>query len=134
TAGELEPAIEAFNAAIDLQRTVHQQAQDVADYRKFLSKHLFNYGRVLRKAGRPAEAIEAALERRAPWQDDGEHLGQVAVELGEAARQLRGGNLSDGDVEAAARAVAEAVETLKLAEACGGDLASLKSQPALSFL
>jgi eukaryotic-like serine/threonine-protein kinase len=131
--GQAVAALPVYEEAIKHQRLAHERAAQIAEYREFLSKHYFNYGRALRAAGMPAEAADAALERRKLWPEHGEHLGQVAVELAEAAAQLRG----DGSPEEAAR-IAELEEqtkdTIRAAAAGGVVLADLRQHPALAFL
>ncbi|RIK77941.1 MAG: hypothetical protein DCC67_12120 [Planctomycetota bacterium] len=133
-AGDLDAALAAYQSAIEHQRTAHERSPDVPDYREFLSKHLFNYGRALRAAGRPAEAVEAALQRRVLWPDHGEHLGHVAVELAEAAALLRQSTSVADNATLAETAEAEAAATLRQAAANGCDLERLKSAAVLAFL
>ncbi|MCC6491981.1 MAG: serine/threonine protein kinase [Pirellulales bacterium] len=132
--GELDAALAGYERAIAQQRAVHERSPEAADVREFLSKHLFNYGRALRAAGRPAEALAAARERRQLWPGHGQRLGQVAVELAEAAAQLRREPLRDDRLVLAAEAEAEVVETLRQAAAHGCPLATLKDVKALAFL
>ena len=53
-----------------------------------MSKHYWNYGRVLRAAGRPKEAAEAALERKKLWSNNPQRLYWVAIELALAAGEM----------------------------------------------
>ena len=54
--------------------------------REPLSKMYYNHGQSLRRTGRLDLAAEAALARREVWQDNGQRLFGVAVELAEIAR------------------------------------------------
>jgi hypothetical protein len=84
-----EESLPVYEAAITHQQLAFDEAPQVAEYREFLSKHLFNYGRALRNSDRPQDAAHVALQRRQLWPTNGLHLGQVAVELAEAASQIR---------------------------------------------
>ena len=87
-----------------------------------------------------------ALRRQELWPTDGEHLGKIAIELAEAARQIRGNAAAERDETAAdplskkgELALAEQFETaaadaLHQAAAHGCDLASLRTAAALAFL
>jgi tetratricopeptide (TPR) repeat protein len=131
--GQSEASLAVYEQAIEHQRVAYQREPQFAEYREFLSKHLFNYGRALRAAGRPAEAAQAALERRKLWPEDGEHLGEIAVELGEAAAQLREAGESHG-AEQVEQLEAEAAASLRQAAASGADVARLRASKALDFL
>jgi hypothetical protein len=81
----------------------------------------------------PGKAAEAALERRKLWPTHGEHLGQVAGELAQAALLVR----ADDSEEAPARAAeieASVRDTVQAAAASGADVAALRASKALSFL
>jgi serine/threonine protein kinase len=136
-AGRRDEAIEIYRKAIAEQRAAFDRAPQVAEYRDFLSKHYYNYGRALRAAGDPAQAAEAALARRSLWKGDGEHLGQIAVELAEAAVQAR--DAADEDSAKAAAELADRLEnevaaTVRDAAAAGGNLAALRGEPAFQLL
>jgi hypothetical protein len=88
----------------------------VARYRTFLSKHYYNYGRVLRELGRPAEAIRVALARKELWPNDPQRLFTVAEELALASQRLAGAEHSGMTAQQGA---AFAVETLRQAVAAG---------------
>jgi tetratricopeptide (TPR) repeat protein len=124
-------ALPVYEEAIAHQRVAFSRAPSVTEYREFLSKHYFNYGRALRAAGRPKDAAAAALKRRELWPEHGDHLGQIAVELAQAAAQLRG---ETDDSSQVAALEAEALATLRNAAAHGGNLAELRKAAALSFL
>jgi serine/threonine protein kinase len=130
---EYPAALAAYEKAIENQRAAHEKAPGVAEFREFLSKHYFNYGRTLRAAGRPSDAAAAALERRKLWSEDGEHLGQVALELAEAAAQLREAGGGEGGQEAA-RIEDEVKQTLQTAAEHGRDLKALLEAKPLAFL
>ena len=139
SAGRAADALPVYVQAIENQRIAHEQAPQVAEYREFLSKHYFNYGRALRAADRPEDAAHAALQRRQLWPTDGEHLGQIAVELAEAAAQLRRAADDDGatggkNEAQAAKFEAAAAETLHDAADHGCDLAPLRTVAAFAFL
>jgi tetratricopeptide (TPR) repeat protein len=131
--GQAEAALPVYEEAIKHQRLAHERAAQIAEYREFLSKHYFNYGRALRAAGMAGEAADAALERRKLWADHGEHLAQVAVELAQATQLLR---TAEGSEQAARAAEVEdwTRDTIRAAVAGGADLAALRQHPALSFL
>lgn len=132
-AGHRAEALPAFEQAIAQQRIAFDRAPQVAEYRDFLSKHYFNYGRALRAAGQPARAGEMALARRALWPSDGQHLSQVAVELAEAAVLARQGT-EDSAAELADSLENEAAETVRAAAAAGGNLAGLRGEAAFQLL
>jgi tetratricopeptide (TPR) repeat protein len=138
-ADRLDDALAAYAKAIEQQRTAYDRAPQIPEYREFLSKHYFNYGRALRDAGRPAEAAEISLARRELWPGDGQRLGQVAVELAlaaVAARAARDGGNSDAQDrdELADRLEAETAATLRDAAAAGGNLADLQGEKAFQLL
>ncbi|HEX6962138.1 MAG TPA: protein kinase [Lacipirellula sp.] len=133
TSGEPAKSLPVYERAIKHQRFAYEGAPRIAEYREFLSKHYFNYGRALRAAGKPAEAAATALKRRKLWSGHGEHLGQVAIELAQASAQLR----REGPSEAAARAAElEGLtrDTLRAAAENGADLAQLRASNAFTFL
>ena len=133
TVRRLDEALAGYKRAIEHQQVAYERAPQVAEYREFLSKHYFNYGRALRKAGKVDEAIAVALERRQLWPDHGEHLGRVAVELAEAAVQLR----HEGDAAnpgAASQAEAQALDALRSAGAAGADVEALRREEAFRLL
>ena len=146
TSGKAEQSLAVYETAIEHQQKAFEEAPQVIEYREFLSKHYFNYGRALRAADRPQDAAHVALRRQELWPTDGEHLGKVAVELAEAARQIRGNAAADRDKTAADPlnkegevALAEQFETaaadaLHQAAEHGCDLASLRTAAALAFL
>ena len=56
----MEQAAAAYQQAVDHQQIAYAHAPSVARYRSFLSKHYYNYGRVLRKMGqadKPARSL-----------------------------------------------------------------------------
>ncbi|TWU29978.1 Serine/threonine-protein kinase PknB [Bythopirellula polymerisocia] len=124
-AGDLPSALANYEAAIAEQRIALEENPAQREFREFLSKHYFNYGRTLRTAGRPAEAASAALQRRNLWPAEGEHLYHIACELAEAAEQL-------GDEPGEqARVMSEALKTFEAAQLAGADIERLRRQHPL---
>ena len=113
---QLAQAAAAFQQAVDHQQVAYAEAATVTRYRTFLSKHYFNYGRVLRKLGQADEAIRIALARRELWPQTPRQLLSVAEELAQAADLLT--DKASGAVTRA-QAVTLAVETLQQAIAAG---------------
>ncbi|MBA4105947.1 MAG: hypothetical protein C0485_09330 [Pirellula sp.] len=146
TSGKVNEALAVYETAVEHQQRAFDEAPQVIEYREFLSKHYFNYGRALRAVGRPDDAAHVALQRRQLWPTDGEHLGKVAVELAEAARQIRaeaaaGRDENDAESENAAKKAVQAAkfeeaaaETLRVAAANGCNLAPLRTMTSLAFL
>lgn len=120
--GDWARALVDYESAIEHQRTALEANPAQPEFREFLSKHYFNYGRTLRAAGRPGEAASAALERRILWADEGQHLYHIANELAEAAELL------DKKPTEQEQIMQEAEETLKLAEDAGADVDRLRSE------
>ena len=85
---QLAQASAAFQQAVDHQQIAYARAATVTRYREFLSKHYYNYGRVLRKTGHVDKAIEVALARRDLWPRQPQHLLAVAEELALASNLL----------------------------------------------
>ena len=79
-----------YRNAIEYQRRAHAGAPDISRYGEFLSKHYHNYGRVMRRLGRPDEAVRVALARRELWPGDPKRLVSVAEELALAGKLLEG--------------------------------------------
>jgi tetratricopeptide (TPR) repeat protein len=127
-------ALASFEQAIEHQQLAHERAPQVAEYREFLSKHYFNYGGALRSAGRPEQAVKVALARRELWPGHGKHLGQVALELIQAASQIRSAAQGAGASDAATEVDDEAIKTLRAAAAAGCDLAALRRDKTLENL
>jgi len=84
----VQDAAAAFSQAVEHQRVAFERASTVERYRTFLSKHYFNYGRVLRKLGQAEQAIKAATARRELWPHDPTHLLAVAEEFALASDLL----------------------------------------------
>lgn len=126
--GQLDTALKDYAAAIGYQRSALDLAPQVSDFREFLSKHYFNYGRALRAAGRAAEAGEAALARRRLWPHDGQHLYEIAVELALAAEQLDGQGQTDDAAAQGRRLAEEATNTLQASAETGYDIAQASGQ------
>lgn len=111
-----DQAAAAYKQAVDHQRVAFDRAATVARYRTFLSKHYYNYGRVLRKMGQVQEAIQVALARRDLWPQEPQHLLTVAEELALASSMIpddAGGSVSKQ------QAVTLALDTLQQAIAAG---------------
>ncbi len=133
-AGDLAGALEAYEQGVQQQRIAFEKAPQFAAFRDALSKHYYNYGRALRKAGKPGLAGEAALARRALWTGHGGRLAQVAVELAHAAAEVRQQpNLADA-ADQADRLEAEVAATLRDALVAGADLTPLQSDPIFQTL
>ncbi|NQT16729.1 MAG: hypothetical protein HQ582_28490, partial [Planctomycetes bacterium] len=133
---------ESYKKAAEHQRVAYLHAPQVERYRRYLSKHYFNYGRVLgRRLGRPDEAARVALARKELWSDDPHRLFAVAKELALASELLRGSMHGDMTSEQCA---AYAVETLEEAAKLGLELpegfdetepfAQLKGHPGFAGL
>src|SRR5690606_30897409 len=112
-AGQLNAAHNGYAAASVHRRMAFDLAPQMADFREYLSKHLFNYGRALRSAGKPAQAAEIALERRQLWPEHGRHLYEIALELVTAAEQLSEQSKQKDDLAASARFAQQAKATWK---------------------
>ena len=109
-------AVEAYKQAVAHQQLAVAKAPGIATYREYLSKHYFNYGRVLRQTGRFGDATQIALERRKLWPKNAEHLFSVAEELALIARDISAGRKADITADQCGD---KAVETLKQAMAAG---------------
>lgn len=112
-------AAEAYRKAVEHQQVAHARAATVARYRTFLSKHYYNYARVLRELGAADQAARLALQRRELWPDDPQRLMSVAEELALASRLLAD---RDGMEMSCRQAADHAVETLRQAVAAGLEL------------
>jgi tetratricopeptide (TPR) repeat protein len=130
---EYPAALAAYEKAIESQRAAHEKAPSVAEFREFLSKHYFNYGRALRAAGRPSDAAAAARGRRNRGGGGGGAIGQVGRERAEAPGHFREAGSGEGSREAA-RIEGEVKQTLQTAAEQGGDLKALREAKPLDFL
>jgi eukaryotic-like serine/threonine-protein kinase len=83
-AGRHDEALKLYPTAIEAQQECWQRLPNAM--REPLSKMYYNQGQSLRRTGRLDLAAEAALARREVWQDNGQRLFGVAVELAEIAR------------------------------------------------
>jgi hypothetical protein len=128
TAGDLPSALANYEAAIRAQRAALEQSPQQPQYREYLSKHYYNYGRALRTAGRAEEAAEAALERRQLWPTHSQHLYQVAWELATAVEQI------EEDRPEHQQLLEEALTTLTQVVAAGGDLQALSTERPLPIV
>jgi tetratricopeptide (TPR) repeat protein len=111
-----EAAAEAYERAVEHQTAAHQRAPSVERYRSFLSKHYYNYGRVLRQLGRPEDAVRAALARKELWPNNPQRLFTVAEELALASQLLDGGEQHGVTAQQGATL---AMQTLREAVAAG---------------
>lgn len=80
-----EQAIKAYQQALIAQERVWKQLPNAEEVRETLSRIYYNYAEVLQSAERFAEAAEQAIARRVLWQNNGERLFGVAVELARIA-------------------------------------------------
>ena len=119
--GNLRDAGEYYRNAVEYQRRAHSGAPDISRFREFLSKHYYNYGRVMRRLDRPDEAVLAALARRELWHGEPKRLVTVAEELAQAATLLEG--REDAPVKPD-ECAAKAIETLEQAIEAGYDPAT----------
>lgn len=118
--GNLDQAIESYGSAIEHQALAHEAAKQTPRYREFLSKHYFNYARLLRETDRAHEAAAVALKRRELWNGNGERLASVAEELREIASQISQTSSSGSEaVISRSDCVDYARKTLRMAIECG---------------
>lgn len=115
-APRLAEAAEAYRHAVAHQQVAFARATSVARYRVFLSKHYYNYGRVLRQLGAGDQAARVALTRRELWPHDPQRLLTVAEELGLASQCL---GATTGTGMTADQCATAALETLRQAVAAG---------------
>jgi hypothetical protein len=113
---EIDRAAESYRKAVEYQRAAQSRAGSVDRYRSFLSKHYYNYGRVLRRLNRADDAVGAALARKQLWPRDPERLFSVAEELALASRLLDAGQPHQ---TSAGKCADLAVDTLREAVAAG---------------
>ena len=114
---QFEDAAAAYKNAVEQQRVAYLRAPRVSRHRIFLSKHYFNFGRVLRQLGQADRAAHVAIARRTLWPTDGDRLFSVSEELALAVRDLQ---TSPCDSElTAAQAASFSIETLELAVKAG---------------
>lgn len=117
--GQLAEAGTSYGHAVEYQRAAHFSAPDILRYRVFLSKHYYNYGRVMRRLARGDEAARAALARKELWPDNPERLLTVAEELAMASAILDRNPRGEISSE---QCTAAAVETLQQAVDSGFEL------------
>lgn len=86
---DIKDAAVAYKRAVEHQRIAFSRASDVGRYRMFLSRHYYNYGRVLRHLDHPEQAVHSALARRELWPNDPERLFSIAEELALAGAALQ---------------------------------------------
>ena len=115
-----EDAAVAYKHAVEHQRIAYSQASSVSRYRLFLSKHYYNYGRVLRQLGYPGQAARAALARRELWPDDPRRLFGIAEELALAGAAVR--EPADGGALTSRQCADLAIATLQQAANAGFQL------------
>jgi serine/threonine protein kinase len=114
-AGRHEEALVSYATAIKTQRACYQRQSDSAMMREALSKMYYNYGQSLRTVGRFSSAVEVAIDRRKLWQNDGERLLGVAVELAQVANDSKGSM----DETARRKLDKDVVATLQQVHKCG---------------
>ncbi len=129
-----DEAAAAYVAAIEQQKSASLRSPQSARYRELLARHYFNYGRLLRQQGRPAQALEAAQARRELCRTDARRLVAAAEELASIALDLR--RSSDIDSKRlAAQSEASAIAALQEAAGLGLDVAAaIQASQALSTL
>jgi tetratricopeptide (TPR) repeat protein len=88
TLDQLESAATALEKAIELQRQAYEAAPEVGQFRAFLNNHYYNYGELLRKAGRVDEAVKVAFQRKSLQPAEPEQCASVADEVARSAQQL----------------------------------------------
>ena len=129
---KLDDAGKLYRKAVEYQCRAYAGAPDVARYREYLSKHYYNYGRVMRRLGYPDEAARAALSRRELWPGDPIRLFSVVEELAQAGALMT--DKQDGE-SMSEDCVAEALNTLESAIQAGYDPpANLADRDALAVL
>lgn len=94
-----DEAITAFKRAIEVQTNIIDKSGPTDQSEQALSRMYYNAGQSLQSLGRWDQALEYALARRELWQDDGERLFGVAVEL---ASIVQGGNAAGAELETTA--------------------------------
>jgi tetratricopeptide (TPR) repeat protein len=95
--GRHERAAKVYEAAVKAQQRCWQQSPGSELMQEILSRMVYNQGRSLAALGAWERAAEAAIERREIWQNRGERLFGVAVELA-ALRQAADDGQADADV------------------------------------
>ncbi|QDV45091.1 Serine/threonine-protein kinase PrkC [Stieleria neptunia] len=114
--GNLEQAIDAYQSAVKHQEIAYNVSAQTPRYREFLSKHYFNYAKLLLTTKRAPEAAAIALKRRKLWLGNAERLASVAEELREIAAQIPiTPSLESEDVISRSNCVDYARETLVMA-------------------
>ena len=114
--GNLDQAIAAYESAVEQQTVAYNASKQTPRYREFLSKHYFNYARLLLETKRAPQAVAIALKRRELWQGNGERLASVAEEFREIASQITQTSSSDSEAVISQSDCADyARETLRMA-------------------
>ncbi len=117
--GEYANAGTHYRNAVEYQRRSQVSAPEITRYRVFLSKHYYNYGRVMRRLRYPDEAALAALARRELWPNDPQRLFKVAEELAQASSLLAG---ADNPQISEEQCITESLATLEQAILAGFQL------------
>lgn len=112
----LEDAAVAYKHAVEHQRIAFLRAKDISRYRNFLSKHYYNYGRVVRQLGYAEQAVRSALACRELWPNDPQRLLAIAEELALAGTAMQ---TSHGVELTQNQCIELAIETLQQAVAAG---------------
>jgi tetratricopeptide (TPR) repeat protein/tRNA A-37 threonylcarbamoyl transferase component Bud32 len=110
-----QDASEAFQQAAAAQRQAVALAPACKQYRDALSKHYYNHAQVLVHMGRPADAVQIVLQRRALWMNDAARLSRIADELAAICQQLEPGELRQ-------KVAQEALATLREAKQSAGEV------------
>jgi tetratricopeptide (TPR) repeat protein len=127
-----EDALEIYPAAIEAQSQCWQRMPDSMG--EPLSKMYYNYGQSLQRTARFAAATDAALARRQIWQQNGQRLFGVAVELAQIASASRDANGDHGS-QKADKLTEEIIKTLRAARQNGWyNQSSLATDERFAFL
>jgi serine/threonine protein kinase/tetratricopeptide (TPR) repeat protein len=109
--GRHEQAVTLYEEAVNAQRRCYRQAPTSKLMQEILSKMIYNQGRSLVALERWNAAVDTALTRRELWQNNGQRLFGVAVELAGVGNA----NKSSDDLDLKERLDRETVVTLRQA-------------------
>jgi tetratricopeptide (TPR) repeat protein len=122
-AGRHEQAVAIYPEAIEAQRQSWQRAPNSGLMQELLSKMYYNEGQSLAALKKWNEAADAAIARREVWQNNGDRLFGVAVELAAIDQAIRAQQAPDsGDStshDLSAKLDEEVIDTLLQATAHG---------------
>jgi serine/threonine protein kinase/tetratricopeptide (TPR) repeat protein len=96
-AGRHDRAVAVYSEAIEAQRRSWERAPKSNLMQELLSKMYYNEGQSLVALGKWDEAVQAALARREIWQNNGDRLFGVAIELAGIDHAARTDQVSSGD-------------------------------------